>query len=152
MDAHPMHGEIIVLAELFVGEHLLRKVAELNVKNFLVEFLSEGSHHFTKQLVFSVGTVGIDAFAQHPTLDKHEGWQEGCAVTDHRQQVTQYTSVFIGADRHVGLHPWGSGTDGEQLSAMEEIAFVQWRQLLCTRINMCLYSFHATNILKKSCR
>jgi hypothetical protein len=84
VDAHPVDGEIVVLAELLVAKHFLREIAKLDVKDFLVEFLSEGHNHLPEELVLTVGTFCIDTVAQYTALDEHEGRQEGCAVSDYR--------------------------------------------------------------------
>ena len=150
VDAHPVDGEILVLPELLVAEHLLRQVADFDVKSFLVQLLGEGSNHLTEKIVPAVGTFGIDAIAQDPTLDEEKRWEKGGAVTHICQQLAQHVAMIVGTDHHIWLHPGGSRTDVEQLSTMEEIAFLQHRHFVWPCVDMYLYSFHATNIRKES--
>ena len=50
MDAHPMHGEIALLAEKPKAEGLLRKVTELNIECLVAHLSGNGLQHLAKQV------------------------------------------------------------------------------------------------------
>ena len=63
MDAHPVDGEITLLTEVAIAEHLLRQVTELNVKCFPIQFLGDGPDHLSKQVFLALVTFCVISFA-----------------------------------------------------------------------------------------
>ena len=142
VDAHPVDGEIVVVAEVAVAKHLLGEVTDFDVKSFGVQSLRQCCQHLPEKFVLFVVAFGIGTFAHHPAVHEDERGNEGGTVADRCQQLADHPSRFIGTDHHIGLHLGRGGTDEEQLAAVEEVAFLHLRQLVRTAVYDSLYSFH----------
>ena len=64
VDAHPMDGEELLLAQLAVGKHLLALVAHLDVEYALAESLAQRTQHFAEHLAALLNLRGVDTFTQ----------------------------------------------------------------------------------------
>jgi hypothetical protein len=80
-------------------------------------------------------------------MHKEIGGEDGGTVTDNREQLALHMAGFIGTHNHIGLHPWRLRTDGEQLSAMEEIVVVDGWQIFQAGEDVRYDTFHAAKIL-----
>ena len=149
VDAHPVHGEVALLPEVPVAEHLLLQIAHLDVEHRLVQPLGDGLQHLSEELFPAVVALGIFAFAQDAAVHEEERGEERGAVAHDGQQLTDCPSCLVGTYGHIGFHPWSPRADVEQQAAVEEVLFPDLGQLLQLGVDGGLNPFHAANIRKK---
>jgi hypothetical protein len=82
-------------------------------------------------------------------MDNQKWGNYQSSVTNDTQHVADNMPFGISGDYHDRLLTGGLSCDVEQFTAMEEITFIQSRQLFAALVERCLQSFHAAKIIKK---
>lgn len=90
VDAHPMHREKALLAELLVAERLMGQVTEFDIERLAAHLLGDGLEHLFEKVFLAPLALGVLAFTHHATMHEEIGWEDGGAVTYYGEKLTQY--------------------------------------------------------------
>ena len=125
---HPVHGKEASLAKVFVAEHLLRQVAQLDIQAALAPHaVGDAVEHHGEHL-FAVDALFVLSLAIDAPLGKQIGGHERTAAPQRAQHVGHHTALLLG-NGHKRREPRCHLANAEQLGTVEEIDARHLRQL-----------------------
>ena len=146
-----MNGEVLLLFQLAVAHHLLTQVTHLDIQGALVEQSGECLEHLTKQLVARILLVVIiDALAQYAAMNQQEWWEDKRAVAHDTQQMAHHSSLVVGDHHHIRLLAGSLSANLKESAAVEEVGFIQLRQVFKFAVYGRRQLVHTAKIVKKN--